>query len=417
MTSRHLDASRPLALRVLAIATAAILCLGLTAGTAYAAIPYNPLDVISEENWRDVSSMSQADIQAFLEAPLPGEGPSVLAKYSGPELGEHGGAIKPASQIIWEACQAYNLNPKVILATLEKEQSLITQHVHYKSSKHSHGTDYHIKYALGVGVYAGSSDWHPGFGDQVWGSARRFGQLAGVYSWKAGQVKNVHSYPDGGRHIDIVPLNGPTWALYTYTPYYPQVSFWNYYVKFFGDPHALPRVKSVYQFIGRRTGAYLYTASEAERYSIMARASRTWRFQGVAFTIDTSGTTNVSPLYRLYNTRTGRYTFTASTSERDKLLRLRYRRRAYYRLQGVTTLVSLTAEPGASPVYRLYNTRKNTFYFATSLAQANSLLRIRRGGWKSKGIAFYRGVYTPPTSTVASPPVAAVSTVATPAAQ
>jgi hypothetical protein len=414
MRSRHLGGPRPRTLRLLVVAAAMVLCLGLTVGPAHAVVPYDPLDVISEECWRDVSSMSQADIQAFLEAPLPGEGPSVLATYVGPELGEHGGDPKPASQIIWEACQAYNLNPKVILATLQKEQSLLTQHVHYKTAGHSHGTDYHIKYALGVGVYKGSKDWHPGFGDQVWGAARRFGQLAGVYSWTPGKTKHVHSYPDSARlgkdtDIDIVPLNGPTWALYTYTPYYPQVAFWNHYVRFFGDPHALPRVKSVYQFKGKRTGAYFYTASEAERYSLMAHASRRWTFQGVAFTIDTSATSNTAPLYRLYNERSGRYTFTASVSERDKLLRLRYAKKPYYHVDGVTTYVSLTATQGATPVYRLFNTRRNTFYLTRSLAWANTLVRIRFGGWKSRGVAFYRGVYVPP--------VASASTLATPSAR
>ena len=36
------------------------------------------------------------------------------------------GANLPASRIIYDASQAYGINPRVVLATLEKEQSLVT---------------------------------------------------------------------------------------------------------------------------------------------------------------------------------------------------------------------------------------------------------------------------------------------------
>jgi hypothetical protein len=393
--------------RVLLVVTAAAALVFMSARPATAAV-YNPLLIISEENWRDVNSMSQADIQAFLEAPMPGEGASVLAGYSCPEFGTHGGAVKKASQIIWEACQRYNLNPKVILATLEKEQSLITQHPHLKTAKHSHGTDYHIKYALGVGVYAGSTDWHPGFGDQVWGSARRFGELAHPYDWVAGTKKYVHSYPDSSRtgtdtHINIVPLNGPTWALYTYTPYYPQISFWNLYVKFFGDPLAPPRFRPVFRIENKSTGAHLWTVSLAEKYRLLKTLGKRGRYDGIAFTLDTSSTANVVPVWRVYNKKTRKYYYTASTAARDKMIRTV----RGTRVDGPAFLASIT---GGTPVYAVYNTGSRTYYYTVDLAERIHMMKKHR--YRNRGVAFYLG-FPPAASEATSSTTTAIVTTAT----
>jgi hypothetical protein len=402
VAAARIEASPRALTRILVVLTAAMALVLMGATPAVAAV-YNPLLVISEENWRDTGSMSQADIQAFLEAPLPGEGASVLAKYSCPEFGTHGGAVKKASQIIWEACQKFNLNPKVILATLEKEQSLITQHPHLRTAKHSHGTDYHIMYALGVGVYAGSTNWNPGFGDQVYGAAERFGTLPGVYSWTPGKIKNVHSYPDGGRHIDIVPLNAPTWALYTYTPYYPQISFWNQYVRFFGDPLAPPRFKQVHRIENKSTGAHLWTVSLAEKYRLLKTLGRRGRYDGVAFTLDTSSTANVAPVWRIYNRRTRKYYYTASTAARDKMIRTV----SGTRVDGPAFLASTT---GGTPVYQIYNTASRTYYYTVDVAERAHMMKRHR--YRDRGVAFYLGP-APAASEATSSTTSAIVTTAT----
>jgi hypothetical protein len=366
---------------------------------------YNPLDIISDDTWRDVSSMSQADIQAFLEAPLPGEGASVLANYSCAEAGPTGtsGTVKRASQIIWEACQAYNLNPKVILATLEKEQSLITQHLHYATATHPYGTDYHITYALGVGVYTGSTDRHPGFGDQVWSSARIFGLMPGSYAWTPGMVKNVHSYPDGGLHINIVPLNAPTWALYNYTPYYPQISFWNQYVRFFGDPHSSPRMKPVYRFYRVASGTHFYTASEAEKYTVIKNLSRTYRLEGVAYSLDTSATNMTTPLYRFYNKKTGTHFYTASEAEKANVIA---KLSGVFAFEGVAYNVSIESS-GTTPVYRFFNKKTGTHFYTASAVEKASVIAKLSGTYQYEGIAFYLGVYVPPVTPPAPPALTA----------
>lgn len=384
MTPRTLVEPRPRTTRVLmasiAVAVAAGLAVWLSAGVAFAVTPYDPLLVITDENFRDAGSMSQAEVQAFLET-MPG----ILKTYTAVEHGTHGGAIKPASQIIWEAAQANNISPKVILTTLQKEQSLLT-YVNPSKTR--------LDRAMGCGVYSGSPDYHVGFGDQVWTGAQKLSTYEITYKWFPGLSKNVWSYPDDHR-INIVVKNAATFALYTYTPYYPQVGFWNIHVKYFGDPQESPRFKAMYEFKGRSTGAYYYTSSSTERYRLIARSSRTWEYKGVVFSVDASGTSNVVPLWRLKNNQTGRYLLTAWASEKNALLAKRYRRRAVWSLQAVTAYVALDPTNGTA-VYRMYNSKRKTYYYTTSYAELRSLVAQHNGGWRSQGVCFYLGSYVPP---------------------
>ncbi|HEY1645342.1 MAG TPA: hypothetical protein VGF75_03060, partial [Candidatus Saccharimonadales bacterium] len=112
---------------LLAVVTALVL---LPAKPAFAFSPnYNPSNLIDNPTFTDSSTMSALDIQAFLNNIGSG-----LANYSDVEACDstiapyytHCGQTISAAQIIYDASQAYGINPRVILATLEKEQSLIT---------------------------------------------------------------------------------------------------------------------------------------------------------------------------------------------------------------------------------------------------------------------------------------------------
>ncbi len=369
----------------LAIAVAvAVLALPAVASAA----TFDPLNVFSDETMRAANSLSRADIQAFLDS----QG-GVLKTYScaeGGPNGLHSTVVKPASQIIFEACQYWNVNPKLVLATLEKEQSLISQPYHLATSTHTYGTAYHLEHAMGAGVYAGSPDSHPGFGDQVWTGTQKLGQTTGPYAWYAGKPKTVWSYPDN-HSIIIVPANQITWNLYTYTPYYPQSNVWNIYLRFFGDPQAAPRMRPMYRFYNKTTGAYFFTMSEGERFRVIARKQTYIKYQGVVFNIDTSSTANVVPLYRLYNKPGQRYFYTASPTEMAAALRLRSGGRPTYRVDCLAGYVSMTT---GKPVYRLYCRSANSYIWTTSETEKAAL--IRSGKWKYNGVGYRLGEYTPP---------------------
>jgi len=385
--------------RLAAAAALLLLCAILAfASPAFAAV-YDPLNVIPYDTWRASGSMSAADIQSFLNAqsgPLKSVSTTVyhdatVVDDSSPT--QHTKS-KTAAQIIWEAARAWNLNPKVILATLQKEQSLLTT---------SNSADAARLYkAMGCGVYGGKNRC-PGFSHQIWDGARVLSTYEVTYGWVLGASRTVTAYKsvDATKSVDgvvvsyhktvsykktIKPANASTFALYIYTPYYPQKLVWDVYVRYFGDPQTAPRLRPVYRFLHRSTGAYFYTASEGTRYAMLS--SHSWIYGGVSFTIDASSTVNSAPLYRLQNTKTHAYYYTTSAAKKDSLLKVRP---VTWRLSGTVGLVSKVATEGAAPVYRLENKHTHGVLFTRYTSTVTQLTKGRTANFWNRGIAFYLG--------------------------
>jgi len=182
-----------------------------------ASATFNPDTLISDASFRAVGSMSQAAVQTFLAGQS-----GTLKSYAAADIN---GTVKPASQIIWEAAQAFGVSPKVVLVTLQKEQGLLTSPAPSASA---------LAWAMGCGVPdTGSPNTaYKGFGKQVWwGSDSLSVDGAG---WHAGITK---SCGDG----TVAPTNISTYSLYTYTPWIGLAGggnklFWTLYWQYFGDP-------------------------------------------------------------------------------------------------------------------------------------------------------------------------------------
>ena len=178
-----------------------------------ASVTFDPDIVISDANFRAAGSMTLAQVQSFLAAQS-----GVLGSYSTPNAD---GVVEPASQIIWEAAQAWKVSPKVILATLQKEQGLLTA---------TAPTSYALDWAMGCGVPDSGSlqTKYQGFGKQVWYGADSLA-VDGA-GWHAGITKKCG---DGS----VSPANVSTYSLYTYTPWIAgNQLFWTVYWRYFGDP-------------------------------------------------------------------------------------------------------------------------------------------------------------------------------------
>ena len=393
--------------RLLTLATAALIACAVLAfaGPAFAAT-FDPLNVIPYDTWRASSSMSVSDIQAFLNAQAGPLKSVVTVGWIDPATGapQIGHPAKSAAQIIWDAARAWNLNPKIILSTLQKEQSLITTSNSANAAR--------LVKAMGCGVYGAidpkthlTTNRYPGFGSQIWNGARVLSTYETTYHWLPGLTKTVTAYKSvdatksaSGTIVHylktvsyattIKPKNASTFALYTYTPYYPQKLVWDVYVRYFGDPQSPARMRPVYRFKNRATGAYYYTSSEGTRYT-MTKASATWSYVGVSFTIDASSTANTSPLYRMYNSSTRRYYYTTSATKKAALLKAKPH---VWTLSGTVGLVSTTATTGALPVYRLENKHTHAFTLTTSAKTKAALSTGSRATDWYRGITFYVGV-------------------------
>jgi hypothetical protein len=400
------------------VATAAVLAavFVLTAVTAAGAATYVPEKIVSDSNMRDYDSMSVLEIQAFLEA-QPGPLKSlVTADYdkvitlsktknnvnTTPDKGEK---PKTASRIIWEACRAWKISPKVMLVMLQKEQSLLTR-TSLKSTT--------LARAIGAGcpgrlVDAAhnpvATNKFPGFGNQMWNGARL---LDGYGEGKNGSTIPLF-YPgisrpiykiDGMDHIH--PGDLASYKLYVYNPSigahkpYGDLStqsptgnanFWKIYNKHFGNPYANPRMRRVFRFQNRANHTYLYTVSVVERYHLAAKHRRTWTYQGVPFSVDTSvPATATVPLWRFYNKVNSTYSFTRSPSTYAARRTTKGKRTWTY--QGIAYRVGAKATAGSVPVYRMLHRRTHVTYLTTS-AKTVANLRKQTTTWRYEGIAYH----------------------------
>jgi len=173
---------------------------------------FAPDTIISDANFRDARSMGVAEVQAFLE----GLG-STLAAYRGRD---YAGRERTAAEMIVDAALAWNVSPKVILVTLQKEQSLIEDRS---------PSQYAYDWAMGCGKTDSSTlTQYKGFGNQIWYGARALDRNAD--GWYPGVRLTIDGSP-------VFPTNASTYSLYRYTPHlHGNTSFWMLYWRYFGDP-------------------------------------------------------------------------------------------------------------------------------------------------------------------------------------
>jgi hypothetical protein len=248
---------------------------------------FNQNDLMDDAVFDNSTSMSTAQIQAFL-ASFPN---SCLTNYSAPYPSDYFtyGANAPASAIIEQAATTWGINPKVILATLEKEESLVTGNTGCASWQYNS--------AVGMGcpdggtcpapAYAGFSQqvmkgmWQLKFseeraeGNMAWdgdGDVQYYGFMtAGTRARIQG---GATAYYDGTASIDgttVTMTNGATAALYTYTPHFHgNQNFVTIFNSWFGSTQfPQPIGGSLYYQIS--TGG-IYLINNSTRYYIPSQA-------------------------------------------------------------------------------------------------------------------------------------------------
>jgi hypothetical protein len=170
------------------------------------AVEFNPNLIITDAELTDSSSMTEQDVQQFLEY----KG-SYLAHYKTTDVENN---KKSASTIIYEAAQRYNINPRYILTTLQKEQSLVEGVPKYNLQNR-------LDWAAGYGVCDSCSKSDPklqkflGFGNQVdyaAGANRFYIDNPNNFQYKVGKAVKI----DGQT---VIPMNQATVNQYIYTPH------------------------------------------------------------------------------------------------------------------------------------------------------------------------------------------------------
>lgn len=187
---------------------------------AHAQSDFNPSSIISDPDMQDFQSWGRDDIQKFLDT----KG-SYLRTGQFPDAS---GAMKSAADIIYDAANSYQINPKFLVVTLQKEQSLITD-----DSPSQRQLDWATGYAVCDGCYINDPrvQKYKGFGKQVDGAA-------GIIRWYyQNQNLSIVKKKDTPIRIDDQPVTPASWAtafLYTYTPHlHGNANFWRIWTTWF----------------------------------------------------------------------------------------------------------------------------------------------------------------------------------------
>ena len=142
----------------------------------------------------------------------------------------------------------------------------------------------------------------------------------------------------------------------------------------------------VYRFYNKNNGSHFYTASEAEKFSVLSKLSATYSFDGVAYTVNTADTANRSPLYRFYNKTNGSHFYTASEAEKASVLA---NQSATYSYDGPAYNVCLTPVSGATTVWRFFNKKNGSHFYTASAAEKASVIAKLSATYSLDGAAFY----------------------------
>lgn len=197
---------------------------------------FNPGNIISDERLHDTSTMSVADIDAFIKewnaGCVPGrDGTPCLQDWRGslPSFAEDdscwavtGGDNLTAAEVIYQVSQACEMNPQAIIVILQKEQGLITA-----SGRNLKPWRYETAMGFGCPDHGECAEEYKGFGRQVYYGARQFQKYRIYperYEFQPGVREKVPFSPNfqcGASEVFIE--NQATASLYNYTPHQPNV--------------------------------------------------------------------------------------------------------------------------------------------------------------------------------------------------
>jgi hypothetical protein len=185
---------------------------------------FNPNFILSDDDIFDATSLTFDQMASFLRSK------GRLTNY---RLKDTDGVEKTAAEIIWRVAQSYKINPKYLLALLQKEQSLVED---------PNPSPAQFDWATGYGICDSCSKDSPsvqefkGFASQIEWAAKQHRekylfQLL-INGWTlSGMGKNKTSQIDG---MSVTPANHATAMLFTYTPHIRgNLSLWKIWQRWF----------------------------------------------------------------------------------------------------------------------------------------------------------------------------------------
>ena len=140
----------------------------------------------------------------------------------------------------------------------------------------------------------------------------------------------------------------------------------------------------VYRFLRLKQRSHFYTADDAERSRTLKHLSKLYRYEGVAYELDTAAPTMTAPLFRFLNMKTGVHFYTTSVTERDNVIA---KLATLYRYEAVAYDVSQS--PADTPVYRFFNKRAGTHFYTADEAEKQHVMAKQSKNFTFEGVGFY----------------------------
>lgn len=189
-----------------------------------AANGFDPNAILDDRDIFDLGTMDLAAVRRFLEQR------GALGRIKVVDID---GVEKSPAEIIWRVATSYKVNPKYLLALLQKEQSLVEDPT---------PTQRQLDWAMGFGVCDSCSKEDPriqafkGFANQIEYAAKQHRerylfQLLGKGTTISGYAPGRLSIVNG---LEIRPANNATAMLYTYTPHiHGNLNLWRIWRRWF----------------------------------------------------------------------------------------------------------------------------------------------------------------------------------------
>ena len=145
----------------------------------------------------------------------------------------------------------------------------------------------------------------------------------------------------------------------------------------------------VYRFVSTTTGKYFYTPSESEKDRVIEQFPGVWTYEGIAYYVYSQAIdTALLPVYRFWSDSLGSHFWTISESEKDKLINQlsdtwTYEGLAFY------AYPEGSQPDGTKPVYRFWSSKNAGHFYTIDEAEKDAFEDDRSSGWTYESIAWY----------------------------
>lgn len=219
---------------------------------------FNPHFIISDNEMFDYQGWTISDIQKFLE-----DRGSYLATYQTEDLA---GNMRTAAGIIFDSSQLNQVNPKYLLVTLQKEQSLITDDSPAQKQ---------LDWATGYAVCDSCDRSDPKVAKHK-GFAKQVDDAGGIMRWYYNNkdINSIIKKKDSNLSIDNTDVTPQSWAtafLYTYTPHlHGNKNFWRIWQTWFSQNYPNGTLVKISDSTTTSTDIWLIQDGKKRKFKNMA---------------------------------------------------------------------------------------------------------------------------------------------------